>query len=479
MIYVSQCIPFNLPTNPIPHSDSDIKVKSFPKDGSLIQLGNGTAATLGEKVSAGGEGVIYAVVGNSSLVCKIYHPEKLTKLRQEKITLMLSREVKADGICWPIDIVKNSYGEFVGYIMPRASGKPMQTSMFIKPQLLKNFPTWKRLNLVKITLSFLEKMDYLHSMNIIVGDINPLNVLVENNGKIWFVDTDSYQIENFSCPVGTVNFTAPEIQGKDYSSFMRTKQHELFAVATMLFMTLLPGKPPYSQQGGESQSDNIKKMNFSYWCEASTESNAPEGPWTFIWANLSRNLKTHFCQTFKQNKRPTIAEWKKAMTEYALSITQGNETNELFPVTFKISDPFQAECGKCGSITVASRSYVKKMQDIGKDHICAPCLRGFKLERLVRESKSNKQQVVAYSGSVAKQNYGRNGSSGGSGGSANGGIYYGNKNNTTTVLGGAPRINSPTQIKRTQLDSSPTVIDQVFRLIGICVVIYISFKLIS
>ena len=92
-----------------------------------------------------------------------------------------------------------------------------------------------------------------------------MNLLVtEDSTNIWMVDTDSFQIENFPCPVGTVNFTAPEIQGRKYPEFLRSKEHELFAVATMLFMLLHPGKPPYSQQGGGSPSDNIKAMDFPY-----------------------------------------------------------------------------------------------------------------------------------------------------------------------------------------------------------------------
>ena len=38
--------------------------------------------------------------------------------------------------------------------------------------------------------------------------------------------------------------------------------NENFAVATLLFMIMLPGKPPYSQQGGEDPVSNIMKMNF-------------------------------------------------------------------------------------------------------------------------------------------------------------------------------------------------------------------------
>ena len=44
-------------------------------------------------------------------------------------------------------------------------------------------------------------MVYLHERNIIMGDINALNILVVSPTEVYFVDTDSYQIEEFPCPV--------------------------------------------------------------------------------------------------------------------------------------------------------------------------------------------------------------------------------------------------------------------------------------
>lgn len=92
----------------------------------------------------------------------------------------------------------------------------------------------------------MKKVDYLHERNIILGDINPANILVVSPKEVYFVDTDSYQIENFPCPVGTDNFTAREIQGKNYAEFLHMMGNEYFALATLLFMIIVPGKPPYS-----------------------------------------------------------------------------------------------------------------------------------------------------------------------------------------------------------------------------------------
>lgn len=414
--------PFNLPTSITPLKENKLIVKSFPKENDSISVSN-SILKLSKRISEGGEGIIYAVNGNSSIVCKIYHPEKLTNLRKEKIELMISKKISFEGICWPIDVVFNKTNEFVGYIMPAANGKTMQTSMFMKPVLLKNFPNFKRKDLASIAISFLEKMKFLHSMNIIVGDINALNILVEQNGKIWFVDTDSYQIENFPCPVGTVNFTAPEIQGKDYATFMRTKNHELFAVATMLFMILFPGKPPYSQQGGESQADNIKKMNFPYTYDEKADVNPPEGPWNFIWANLTRKIKEGFYLTFSKNQRKTIQEWINILQSYRTSIENAHCSNELFPQGFPVKDPVEVNCSKCNSLHINSQKTIDKMKALNKGVFCNSCHKQLKLKNLARKSHENKKTTVnsGYTNS-SKKTYGTMNNS-----NVQGGLYY--KNN--------------------------------------------------
>lgn len=104
-------------------------------------------------------------------------------------------------------MIHNQQNEFVGYLMPRARGVEIGKSIFKKPLFEKKLPNWNRKNLAELCVSILEKIDYLHKRNIILGDINPANILVVSPKEVYFVDTDSYQIENFPCPVGTDNFT--------------------------------------------------------------------------------------------------------------------------------------------------------------------------------------------------------------------------------------------------------------------------------
>ncbi|POE19105.1 hypothetical protein BV923_20390 [Pectobacterium odoriferum] len=393
------CIrPFDIKQLPIKISDDLIQIMTPIKNGSVLNTQLGKKIIVGEQISSGGEGTIYKT-NLLNEVCKIYHPQKLTILKQKKIELMTSRKIQRTGICWPSEILFNESHEFVGYLMPKASGRTIQSSMFVKPVLEKTFPNWSRVDLVKICISFLEHIKYLHELNIIVGDINPLNFLVcENSDFLWMVDTDSFQLEDFPCPVGTVNFTAPEIQGKSYSDYIRTKDHELFAIATMLFMLLHPGKPPYSQQGGGSPSDNIKAMNFPYRFtkdnQQYTGENAPQGPWQNIWNNLSFKLKEAFHNTFRLNRRTSIDEWLKLMKQYEYSISKGRLSNDLFPTAaYNFRDPVEITCSKCGSKYINSKKWVDKMQEQGKDLLCPQCVNRLKLARMASLSLKETQQV--------------------------------------------------------------------------------------
>jgi len=316
-----------------------------PDTNDIVITQQGVKLKLKEKIASGGEGIIYSV--SNTEVCKIYKKEKVDELRIQKLKLMTSNQISHPRICWPKSIIYNVNKEPVGYLMNKASGKELQRTVFL-PQLLKiHLPKWKKIDLVNVCIGILGKIIKLHQNNIIMGDINPMNILVSPNSDTFFVDTDSYQIEQYPCPVGQVNYTAPEIQSKDFKTFLRTFDNEYFAVSTLLFMILLPGKPPYSHQGGTSPTANIKKRNFPYpfsYIDKKGESvkdfkyEAPIGPWRLIWSNFPYFLKEAFYNTFKNGKRYSTIEWLDLMENFRWYLGKEITSNEIFPTKFKKVD---------------------------------------------------------------------------------------------------------------------------------------------
>ena len=202
----------------IPEDQTQIPVSHVPASGEAV-FGS-TALCLGEKLATGGEGSIYDL--SDGTVAKIYHRGKLTVGRREKLERMTAEPVCCEGVCWPKELLRDAEGNFVGYRMERARGTELQRALFTRPALEAHFPNWKKADMVQLCITILEKICALHGRGIILGDINPLNILVVSPTEVWFVDCDSYQIGGYPCPVGAVRFTAPEIQKRNFADFLRT-----------------------------------------------------------------------------------------------------------------------------------------------------------------------------------------------------------------------------------------------------------------
>lgn len=352
--------------------DSTVSVSSVPAEGdTAYRLGN-RKFRLVKTLASGGEGHIYTT--NTEYVAKIYKRENMTTRRLKKIELLLKNPLNYPGICAPTEPVFNASNQIVGYLMPKAKGKELQKCVFVRPLLEKYFPRWKKKDTVKLCLTILDKIHYLHSRGIIMGDINPLNIMVVSPDEVYFVDTDSYQMDCFPCPVGTINYTAPEIQGKNFADFLRTPDHENYAIATLLFMIMLPGRAPYSQLGGGTPGENIRRMDFSYPLGDNSNKKTPDGLWRFIWSHMTYAVKDAFYHTFHRDgryarggRRLGVNEWMTLFHKYHELLVSGKlgendkKSELLFPDTFKgQSKRDGVPCVKCGSLVVSSNARQKK-----------------------------------------------------------------------------------------------------------------------
>lgn len=312
---------------------------------------------LVKKLGVGGEATVYST--DTPYVAKIYNKDKLNKRKEAKIELMTSKNIKYQGICFPVSSLYDDKNNFIGFLMPIAEGKEIQKSVFL-PLLPKTFPNWKKRDLIILCLTILDKVKYLHRHNIIMGDINSLNILVKSPTDVYFVDTDSYQVEEFPCPVGTVPFTAQEIlqenkiykqrykKDRTYSQFLRTFSSDYFSIAVLLFMILMVGKNPYSLQGGESIEDNMLNMDFAYPLDDLKNEKAPAGAWGYIWSHLPYLIKQDFYNSFHRDGNCNTAttrippeKWEAHLKLYLAMLDSGNlgkqdeMSEEIRPTRYK------------------------------------------------------------------------------------------------------------------------------------------------
>lgn len=382
--------------------------------------------TLGKKLAEGGEGSVFETSLNG-YVAKIYRRDKLTTNRREKLRIMISKSITHSGICFPEALILNSQGEFVGYLMRKAKGFELGKSVFQPKLLLQKFPKWTRKDTIDLCITILEKIEYLNDRNVILGDINPANILVVSPKEVYFVDCDSYQVEGYPCPVGTANFTPPEAQGKDYKTFLRTQAMENFAIATLMFMIMLPGKPPYSAVGGESPEKNIRSGDFPYPLTEDTDK-TPPGKWGFIWSQMAYKTKQAFFETFKKgekhfapSRRYDAHGWKGVFVAYrdGLGLMASNDpmAMDIFPTRKKGENIVERRtCKSCGKRFPITRNILeweeRKSNSEGQPirvGVCDDCKSSRSRNHVSQGRPAGNRSVVPTSSNVgrARQPYAR------------------------------------------------------------------------
>ncbi|BAT54051.1 Serine/Threonine protein kinase with WD40 repeats [Nostoc sp. NIES-3756] len=213
----------------------------------------GRYISLEKRLASSGEGEVWQT-NFSGYLAKIYHfpkPEHLKKLQ-----LMLANPPEDPtntqnhiSIAWVKDLLMDGNGNCVGFIMP-AINQAKELLYVYNPQYrLKQAPgfNWYYLHTAAYNLALI--ISELHAKGYIVGDINPKNILVNDQGLISIIDTDSFQVSDsiegiiYRCAVGLEGFTPPELLNKNLSSINQTRYHDRFRLAVVIHHLLFGYHP--------------------------------------------------------------------------------------------------------------------------------------------------------------------------------------------------------------------------------------------
>lgn len=317
--------------------------------GSKLRLGQGGEIELVRQLGAGGEGIVYGT-NTPSIVVKLYHPEKLTQGREQKIREMIKKNPGISQLCWPKDIVVDQRGSFRGFTMWNVSDyAELEKSVLLlqdKSFSEKMMPEWDRLSLAKLCRSLCAVFQRMHDRQILMGDVNTRNFLVKTDSakdpQFVLVDCDSYQFGDYPCPVGTLAFTSPSIfiregDNPHFGDFLRTESDECYSLASILFHILMLNQSPFSAKGNADMLYALRNYQFGYRIPGDPENtgvDTPDGPARMIWNNLHPKVRTCFGRVFKSGETVTIKEWIEALNTYIYGIEHGVYTKELRPVRY-------------------------------------------------------------------------------------------------------------------------------------------------
>jgi len=389
----------------IPEDGTLIGVEKLPTTDDTLTDDDKNSIKLGSKIAEGGEGVIYSIVGNEKLVAKIYWKERLTVNRQKKLELMIQKvkEMSAnneriDQVCWPESCLRYD-GQFVGYTMKRIPSDYQEAVSnvlaLLKPSIRDLYPNISRKHLVKLCRNLCNVFGRIQRMGLLIGDINARNILIkmkpDSNDNLPFVivDTDSWQVGPYPCPVGTVQYTNPDIYTRiterplNYGKFLRTAADENFAIASLMFSILMLNASPYGGKGEIDIEDAIKNRRFSYRLTGKdgevlvSGADTPDGPFRLMWNNIPYYIKDLFALEFFSQGEITPEQWAKQFSMYFKQIVSEKYTDELIPVLYFTGghdDEFvMYNCDACGAERNMPAARYKHQNEINYPHLCQDC----------------------------------------------------------------------------------------------------------
>lgn len=347
--------------------DEALNVAKIAGEGDVLVDKNGAPVKLLDKIGYGGEGDVYDC-SREGLVAKIYSPKANTRNRKEKIELMTSRAVQFKGLCWPTDTLYNGNGQFVGFLMPKVTGVNYNRLVANIGRAMEK-RGWDRKTLVICLINIMKIFEYLHKNNIIVGDINGANIMIEDYDKVYLVDTDSFQLDKYPCTVENQIFVDPTLRLNDGEKHAYTIEEDQYKLAIIAYNMIMTGQMPY--QINEGDPGGVFRF---------TEKGArvtAKSVYTYIWSNMERSVQKLFLRVFDRDERNiTASQWIKVLKNYLKDIEGDPERNKIKIEGFR-GDGFEEKvrCSRCNGKLNLSQSVAKERIDkYGIDKIlCRNC----------------------------------------------------------------------------------------------------------
>lgn len=257
----------------------------------------GYLALSKEPIYEGGEGSVFRTYNN--MLVKIYKEKHLTYQNYRKLQRMTGEEIYNPSIVWPLDIVYYR-SHFLGYVMEEVTeAENMDDLRDIA------FDEYTPKDRVEIALEFLKIIDYLHSRDIVVGDLKFDNILVKSSREIYLIDTGSFQIQDYPCVVYNLEFSEKAYSEEELKKALRTKESEYFAINKIIFEILMLKSPFYKDTNIELDPD--KDRTFSFEIEPPEFDKTPPHH-IQVWYSLDKRIRENFYYYFKDGKITYVSE---------------------------------------------------------------------------------------------------------------------------------------------------------------------------
>jgi len=163
------------------------------KSQNIIVKGNNIYLKDIDYKASGGQGSIYLKNG---ILYKIYHD--ITTLIPEQKIYELQELSSINNIVIPQDSIYNTSNERIGFTLEYINNTEYLCKLFTMSFKNRNNLTIK--NIADIVDNMRDTLIKIHEKNIIVGDYNEMNFLIDMKfEKVFHIDTDSWQTKSYRC----------------------------------------------------------------------------------------------------------------------------------------------------------------------------------------------------------------------------------------------------------------------------------------
>lgn len=296
--------------------------------------GNRQPLALGSQLGRGGEANVYAVADQPALAAKLWlEPDQVQRAKLLAMLRTVPQDPAGSGshisLAWPQGTVVDAGGQVMGFVMPRlATGSYRALHQIYHPGSRRTAAPglgWHWLLRVARNLS--ATLASLHAAGYVVGDLNESNVLVSDRALVTLIDLDSIQVRDgatvWRCPVGKLEYTAPELLGRSFREVDRRPGHDVFSLAVLSFQLLMEGSHPFSGvwQGDTEPpglEDNIRARR-SPWFGSRQLSVPPAAPPARV---LGPRLRRLFSRSLLAPAfaRPSARDWQRELDRFEQSL---------------------------------------------------------------------------------------------------------------------------------------------------------------
>src|SRR5262245_44551576 len=313
----------------IPGASKKEAIRPIHKIFYASQSPSAEAVRLGRRIGTGAEGEVYEIQDKNDLVAKVYH-EPPPPERAEKLVALsrLGNERLFNLSAWPVSTLRDAPdGDVVGFMMKKISQAEEVHALHSPKSRLQKFPEASWAFLIYVAANVARAMAAVHEHGLVIGDLNPKNILVTRKATVYLLDVDSFQVsadgKTYRCEGGFPEYTPPELQGVAFRDVDRAQEHDCFGLAVVIFQLLFMGRHPYSGRylgAGEMPLERaIGERRFAYGADAEARK-MRQPPGTLALDSMPPPLVDLFHRAFLATDRPRPREWIEHLDSLAKSL---------------------------------------------------------------------------------------------------------------------------------------------------------------